>query len=247
MTDEKVELERVPQPEDGPVLRPGYPRPAYPEGNYGYGYGTGEENVTFRGLWKVVRKRKWMILLIVVIVTTIVAIEMYRTKSTYQSSVTVDVGSDRATLVKTQDVIIQSDDAENIRTSILLIKSRPLLETVAAKLHLDENPGFLEANNRKSFLEALDTMASRLRQKAQGEQVRYEVAPTEWTDKELAVTPEESAKLAPFTGVMAANLNVEPVLGTRAIIITFNHTEPQLAATIANGVAQEFRTRSFLN
>lgn len=247
MADERVELEPVQQEELGPVLRPGYPRPSYPEGNYGYGYGVGEDRVSFQGVWKTIRKRKWMILLIAVIVTTIVAIEMYRTKSTYQSSVTVDVGSERATLVKTQDVIIQSDDTENIRTAMLLIKSRPLLDTVAAKLGIDQNPRFLDVNERKSFLEAIDAIASRVRQKTQGEQTIYEVAPTEWTDKDLTVTPEESAKLAPFTGVMAANLTVDPVLGTRALIITFTHTEPQIAAAIANGVAQEFRNRSFLN
>src|SRR2546422_11655039 len=73
-------------------------------------YHPDEGGIDIRELWRVVRKRKWMVFTIVVIITTLVAIQMYRAKSIYQASTIVEVGKDNSSLVKAGEVVLQNDD-----------------------------------------------------------------------------------------------------------------------------------------
>src|ERR1051325_5653104 len=99
MADEKLELERIPPPVSAPLeiaardsagLRPHYPTGA----GYGYGYGGGEGKMHLRELWRTLRKRKWLILTLVFVITALVTIEMYRTKNIYQASALIEIGKD---------------------------------------------------------------------------------------------------------------------------------------------------------
>src|SRR5215831_21025660 len=95
MQDDKVQIERI-MPEDAPLTRPRYPRPIGDQETYGpgYGYGCGtpdEGEFNLRELWRKVRKRKWLVISVTVIATTAVALEMYRTKSTYQASAMIEI------------------------------------------------------------------------------------------------------------------------------------------------------------
>ena len=56
---------------------------------------------------------------------------------------------------------------------------------------------------------------------------------------------EESARLAPFVGVLDGRLNVDQMKETRALRVSFSHTDPIIAAAVANGVAKDFTDRSF--
>ena len=82
MSEENHEIEKVAIP-DEILLQPAYPRAAdfRVEGDYGYGYGHKEENVRVREVWRNIRKHKWLVLTITVVITIVVAIEMYRTPS----------------------------------------------------------------------------------------------------------------------------------------------------------------------
>src|SRR3954447_9104058 len=99
MADEKIDLERIPPPAAAPIeviardsvgLRPHYPTGT----GYGYGYGGGEGQMHLRELWRNLRKRKWLILTLVFVVTTLVTIEMYRTKNIYQAATLIEIGKD---------------------------------------------------------------------------------------------------------------------------------------------------------
>src|SRR6185295_4574229 len=97
MSDERLALETVPTPEEGPMVRPGYPRGAYPDGTqygYGYGYPESDERAYVMRMWRAIKKRKLMIMVIAVIVTSVVTVEVYRTKSTYMATTTVEIGKD---------------------------------------------------------------------------------------------------------------------------------------------------------
>ncbi|HEU4389853.1 MAG TPA: polysaccharide biosynthesis tyrosine autokinase [Blastocatellia bacterium] len=248
MSDENVELERI-TPREQTLTRPGYPRLAgYTEGGggYGYGYGYGERPtdgpINFRELWRRVRKRKWLIAVLAVIVTSIVTVDIFRTKSTYVASATIEVGKENQPLVQGATVIIQGNDSDSMKTTMLSIKSRPLLEEVAANLHLDQNPKFFDVTSRKSVWEAVMTIAGKL--KPVGPSVPQPDAAQQITDsKEL--TEAQRAKLSPYVGVLSGYVSVDQIPDTRALIISFTHTEPAVARDVANGVAETFISRSF--
>ena len=165
MSDDRVELERVSPSEEATLLRPGYPRvPSYYEASpYGYGNSYGEDHedsIHLREVWRIIRKRRWLIAAVVVIVTTLVTIEAYRTKSTYKASAFIEIGKDSATVRSAPNgTVIQADDDTYfpqlaINTNLFRLTSEPLLEDVVADLKLDQNPKFSEPPQR-SFWEAV--------------------------------------------------------------------------------------------
>src|ERR1041384_6818077 len=81
-----------------PAARPYATRPlAYPEMEL-HRAGGGED-FNLRGLWRIVRKRRWLIVAIAFVVTTLVTIDAFRTKPLYQAAATIEVGRDSATRV----------------------------------------------------------------------------------------------------------------------------------------------------
>lgn len=246
MADERVELEKV-SPTDLTYGQASYPRPA----GYGYGYGSNygtdpdAGSINLRNIWKTIRKRKLMIIITALIITTIVTVEVYRKKSTYQSSAIIEIGKNNTMVVKTPDFVVQSDDSDSLRTKMYLLKSRPLLKDVVLNLGLDQNPKFLDVTTQRSLLEALSLISSKFYtrnpEEAEAETPAVRVRPA----SESADSAESNTRLNPYVDVLAANLNVEEVPSTRLIAVSFTHTEPAIAAEVANGVARGFIERDF--
>jgi len=170
MSDERLELEQIPSPE-GQLVRAGYPRAGYGDSSvYGYGYGYGDdERAYLRRMWHVIRKRKLVIAVIAVLVTSVITVEVFRSKSIYQAATTIEVGKER-TMMRSGDVVIQTDEMDDtylvslgMKTKMRLLQSRPLLEDVVVNLKLDQNPKFLDVTTKKSIWEAMQSIMSKFR------------------------------------------------------------------------------------
>ncbi|MGA9771250.1 MAG: polysaccharide biosynthesis tyrosine autokinase [Blastocatellia bacterium] len=257
MADERVEIEKIPLSEDVPLVRPGYPRtPGFAETDYGYGYGYGEEDdrAHLREVLRTIRKHKWLIMTIAVVVTSIVTIEAYRGKAVYSSTSIIELGKENTTMVKSTagDVVIQTDDTDlyypemSIRTKMLKLMSEPLLEDVVVALNLDKNPRFSDVARKTSYWEAVQTLSSRLSGQKQDEPDRtvIQASQTE-SPSDIARTPEDSDRLAPYVGIIAGGLEVEQIKDTRALKVTYVHTDADISAAVANGVSQIFIDSSF--
>ena len=253
MSDERLELEKVPTPDEIPLVRPGYPRlGGYPDASqygYGYGYPEGDERAYLKRMWRAILKRKLMIIVIAIIVTSVVTVEVYRTKSIYQASTTVEIGKDNRTF-RSGNLVLQTDEGDDMyyvqtamKTRIRQIQSRPLLEDVVVNLKLDQNPRFMDVTNRKSILESIKTIAGRLTpQEPWTPGAVHETSVASSTGER---SREESARLARYVDVLAANLSADPLPDTRMLVISFTHTEPTLAADIVDNIAQVFMQRTF--
>src|SRR5262249_1650251 len=258
MSSDKVELEKLDPQNDVTLVRPYYPRPVgYPEASsYGYGNAYGEDedgSVHLREVWRIVRKRKWMIITIMAIVTTLVTIEAYRAKSIYKSSSFIEIGKDAPSVRSAGNgMVIQADDdlyypQLSINTNLFRLTSEPLLEDVVADLKLDQNPKFVEPT-RRTFLEAVQAVIKRAT--FQAPEAEH---PTEFG--ELISGPEnrqqrsqkEHERLGTFVSMLAGGLQAEQVKDTRTLRVTFTHTDPVICAAVANGVAQDFIDQNFEN
>jgi polysaccharide biosynthesis transport protein len=257
MSDERIELEKVPH-DEAQLLHPRYPRmPAYPESSaYGYGNSYGEDqegSIHLREVWRIIRKRRWLIAAVVVIVTTLVTIEAYRTKSTYKASAFIEIGKDAPVVRSAQNgMVIQGDDDMyypqlSINTNLFRLTSEPLLEDVVADLKLDQNPQFSDPPQR-SLMEAIHAIVSRATFKNPEPQ-----QPT--TIGDLVAGPadrqsrakEEHERLARYVSMVASGLQAEQVKDTRTLKVTYTHTDPVITAAVANGVAQDFIDQNFEN
>ncbi|HEX8089742.1 MAG TPA: GumC family protein, partial [Blastocatellia bacterium] len=260
MAEERIELEKISPVMQTEMVRPGYPRAgAYPDTtSYGYGYGYGygdDERVYLHRAWRAIRKRKLLIFAIAVIVTSVATVEMFRSKSMYQAATTVDIGKENKMTVRSGDVLIQTDESDDMynvatamKTKIRLIQSRPLLEDVVANLKLDQNQNFLDVTSKRSIPDALKNIGDNfLGPRRAAAPAASPVTTVAKSDVETARSRDEKARLSPYVDVLAAYLNVEPLPDTRMLVISFTHTHPALAAEIADNVAQVFIQRSFEN
>jgi len=215
-------------------------QPRYPQAASYYGVEKNDE-FDLREFWRRVRMHKWLILTIVTLVTTSISFAMYRAKSSYQASTVIEIGKDNATMIKTGDLVIQNDDADpqylvNIKTRMLMLTSRSLLEDVIIKLKIDQHPRFLEETQKKGVMERIFGIMP--------EQATSEPLPA-MAEGTLDRSPAESARLAPFVALLEDKLSVQQVRDTRALKVSFTDTDPVIAAGVVNGMAQEFIQRNF--
>ncbi len=248
MADDKIKTEQLTQLNEAALARLGYHKViGYPETPFEQTQETEEQGIDLRDVWRVVRKRLWLILVIITIVTITVAIEAIRTKNIYQASTIVEVGKDNTALFKSGELMIQNDDSDpqyliNVKTKMLMLQSRPLLEDVVVALKLDQDPRFAESGKR-SLWDALSGSSIKLQD---AEELALPLPEIELPSEEGSRRPPaESMRLRPFVGILQNGLRVEPIRDTRGIKISFTHTNPIIAAVVANGVAQSFIERNF--
>jgi capsular exopolysaccharide synthesis family protein len=113
-------------------------------------------------------------------------------------------------------------------------------------LRLAENPQFLEVSERKSVFEAVETISAGFlgARDARAELPKLDPIPPP-TGNNLSA--EEIEQLAPYVATVDGYLYVSQIDQTRAIAISYSHTDPAIAALVANGVAQVFVDESFEN
>ncbi|MFL6278411.1 MAG: GumC family protein [Blastocatellia bacterium] len=258
MAEERVELEQIPPPAAAPIeavardsagLRPHYPNGA----GYGYGYGSGGDGrMHLRELWRTLRKRKWLVLTLMFVITTLVTVEMYRTRNIYQATTLIEVGKDVSRLGQSSNIF--GDDYDpfymvNIKTKMLMVRSHALLESVVIENHLDQNPQFLRAGGKKSVWEAMHMIGEHFGLASQPDDKPAEplnaMVTANDTPKLDQPTPEAKKRIELCIAMLNGGITVEPVKETRALRIAYSHTDPEMAALVANGVAGSFLSRNF--
>ncbi len=202
------------------------------------------------------RKHIWLILGITLSITSIVAIEAYRNKSVYRATTTLEILSENRTLFRSGDVVIQSDDMDYgygtqlaIKSNIRVLNSRPLLEDVVVAQKLDLNARFFDVTERKSIWEAVRTIVGRVGQSQRmTKSSPPPSSPTAFSfETQVARSPQETERLSPYVDLLQNQLFAEPVEDSRMMTISIEHTDPQLAASIANTMAKIFIEHSYRN
>ncbi len=216
---------------------------AYPEASR---YGPAEE-FQLKGVWRLFRKHKWLILGIVLIVTTMITIDVYRTRPTYEASSTIEIGREGGTRVSSNEVFIQDEDDlyVTMNTSEVILKSAPLLEDVVVQLQLDRNAAFTAGNERKSVWESINDIAGKIGEDAAPASPAVFTSTPVKTKISGTRTAEETERLAPYVGIIAGGLKIRSIPDTRVMTIAYTHTDPAIAASVANAVAQRFVETSF--
>src|SRR5262245_42658108 len=93
------------------------------QGAYNYYNAPPDETLNIREYWRKIRKRKWLVLAVTVIVTTIVAVESFRMKSLYQATATVALIDDKPSIFKFGDAFFGSSNVDMLKTDLLLLRT----------------------------------------------------------------------------------------------------------------------------
>src|ERR1044072_3050959 len=100
----------------------------------------------------VVLKRKWLILSLAIVVTSLVSIQMYRTPSTYEATTQIQIEQRprdiRSTTRGGDAVLIRGNDPNYWNTQLQKLKTQKLARQVIMRLDLQNNPNFLTPAHR---------------------------------------------------------------------------------------------------
>ncbi|MEP6923480.1 MAG: polysaccharide biosynthesis tyrosine autokinase [Pyrinomonadaceae bacterium] len=257
MQDRRELISTVP-PEKTDLQRPFEPRlplVAEPYSNY-RGATEVEDSVRFADYWRAVRKRLWLVIGIVILMMTLTAIYMARRPDIFlaKSRVQVDLELNNPALESdSKRGLPVNNDPAYFNTQLQNLNSPGLLRRVVKEINLENNKDFLvnkAEESRSSFRSLLRIVGLGGDDKKKDAGDAVPVA----TSSSSSVAGEdiaEAKRLAPYVEALQKSLGVEPVRESRAIYkdtrlidITYQHTNPELAALVVNTVADVFAKRN---
>lgn len=248
MAEERTGLEKPLTTEETAIMRPfATPRLG---GSYGYGYGYGNESaggIHLREVMRIIRKRKWLVTVIVAIASILVTVEVFRTPSIYRSTSRIEVQRDSPMIVKAKDQVVQFEDSDSLNTKKVIFLSRPLLEDVVILQQLDQNPKFIESMKKKSVSDAIREITGRVSSQVaeDGKLLEDEMTIAGQSIAYQDRTSEESKRLAPYVNVLRNKFKVESLPETNIMEVSFEHTDKELAASIVNTAVANFVKRTW--
>jgi succinoglycan biosynthesis transport protein ExoP len=210
-----------------------------PYGSTGrYGSTPAEANV--REYLFVILKRKWLIMSLILVITSLATIQAYRDPSIYEGVTTIRIEPKSNVLTSGSLVINAQPDPNFWGTQLKLLQNPALARQVVLTLGLQNNPAFLGGEARSGVFDSLKRIFSHEKpiSNASSTATAEPVSVEDLRDRQF--TPEQLAQLEPYEDAIAANLTVEPTLNTNLVTIRYKHTDPDLAKKVADTLADVF-------
>ncbi len=169
-------------------------------------------------IWRIVYKRKWLILSIAAAFLTIGTLRTLMKTPLYTATARLQIDRNVAKIVNTEGVLpIESGDSDFMRTQYELLKSRNMAERVVSSLTLGDDPDLLKPREF-SLLGLITGLFS--------------------SPNKPAI--DGSAASAAAVGVVMGNLAVQPVMGSSLVDLSYTDTSPARAQRIANAYGDAF-------
>ena len=212
-----------------------------PYGKYAR-YGTTQSETNVKEYFFIILKRKWLIMSLLLVVTSLATIQAYREPSIYQASTMIRIEGRPQSVLSTGNLIISGQPDPNFWGTQLRLLQNPLLaRQVIVSLDLQHNSRFLSGQAQTSIVASLKRIFSRENAPASSPSTNATVEPISEEDlRSRQFTAEELAQLEPYEDAIAAGETVEAVEKTSLVTIHFQHTDPELAQKIANTLADVF-------
>ncbi|HET9527510.1 MAG TPA: polysaccharide biosynthesis tyrosine autokinase [Pyrinomonadaceae bacterium] len=228
--------------------------PIDPPQSYNYGVDPNAENeVHLLDYWRAIRKRIWLVLGIVALITMLVVVYVARKPDFYEAQARVQVDlEDTGTLVNNvRPLYGPTDDPIYFNTQLQILVSPGLLRRVVRTLDLEHNPDFFKGNaaQRQSTWQRLRRMVGLGNESQEPgakppDQLPLTNSVAQATSREDL---NEAKRLAPYVNVILSGLKVEPVKEsrgyykeTRLIDVKYTHTDPQVASKVVNAIAETY-------
>ena len=222
-----------------------------------YNYGVdpnAETEVHLLDYWQAVRKRLWLVVSLVVLITMLSVVYVARKPDIYQATARVQVNlENNAELVgKSPYVFGPTNDPVYFNTQLQILVSPGLMRRVVKTLDLEHNPNFFRGNSiqKRSTWQTIKRMA--------GFGSNEKPNPNSQPNNELELNNSvalasshedlaEAKRLSPYVGAILGGLKVDPVKETRGLYketrlidISFTHTDPEVASKVVNAIAETY-------
>ncbi len=229
-------------------------RPVEPPQSYNYGVDPNAENeVHLLDYWRAIRKRLWLVLGIVALVTMLAVVYVARKPDFYeaQARVQVDLEDTSALVNKDRPVYRPADDPIYFNTQLQILVSPGLMRRVVRTLDLEHNPDFFKGNpaQRQSTWQTLRKMVGLGNTQQNPETKAPDQLPLTTSVAQATAREDlnEAKRLAPYVNMILAGLKVEPVKEARGyyketslIDVGYTHTDPQVTSKVVNAIADTY-------
>jgi len=229
-------------------------KPIEPPQSYNYGVDPNADNeVHLLDYWRAIRKRLWLVLGIVALITMLALVYVARKPDFYeaQARVQVDLEDTGSLTNNARPLYGPADDPIYFNTQLQILVSPGLMRRVVRTLDLEHNPDFFKgsASQRQSTWATLRRMVG-LGSKPQDtgpkppDQLPLTTTVAQATAREDL---NEAKRLEPYVNTILAGLKVDPVKETRGyyketrlIDIRFTHIDPLVASKVVNAIAETY-------
>jgi succinoglycan biosynthesis transport protein ExoP len=229
-------------------------RPVEPPQSYNYGVDPNAENeVHLLDYWRAIRKRLWLVVGIVALITMLAVVYVARKPDFYeaQARVQVDLEDTGALVNQTRPLYGPADDPIYFNTQLQILVSPGLMRRVVRTLDLEHNPDFFKGNpaQRQSTWQTLRRMAGFRSTPQDNSPKAPDQLPLTTTVAQATAREDlnEAKRLAPYVNTILSGLKVEPVKETRGyyketrlIDIKYTHTAPEVTAKVVNAIAESY-------
>src|SRR5260370_22200746 len=172
---------------------------------------SGTEPATIRDYLFVILKRKWLILSLVLVVTSLVTIQAYRAPSIYQGESTIRIEQKTRNILATQGIVITGQGDPNFwGTQLKLLQNPALARQVVLTLDLQHNPTFFGGQAQSGVFSALRRMFSEPKKRKESPAVSSGLDVVSENDVSMdSLTPEQLSELEPYEGAIIGAEDVE--------------------------------------
>src|SRR5215218_7159515 len=225
-----------------------------PPQSYNYGVDPNAENeVHLLDYWRAIRKRLWLVLGIVALITMLAVVYVARKPDFFeaQARVQVDLEDTGSVVNQTRPLYGPSDDPIYFNTQLQILVSPGLMRRVVRTLDLEHNPDFFKGNSaqRQSTWQTLRRMVGLGSVPQDNSPKTPDQLPLTTTVAQATAREDlnEAKRLAPYVNTILSGLKVEPVKEnrgyykeTRLIDIRFTHPVPDVTSKVVNAIAETY-------
>ena len=228
-------------------------RPIEPPQSYNYGVDPNADNeVHFLDYWRAIRKRLWLVLGIVALVTMLAVVYVAGKPDFYEAQARVQVDlEDTGVVNKPRPLYGPTDDPIYFNTQLQILVSPGLMRRVVRTLDLEHNPDFFKGNpaQRQSTWQTLRRMVGLGSKQEEAGSKPQDQLPLTTTVAQATAREDlnEAKRLAPYVNTILSGLKVEPVKESRGyyketslIDVKYTHTDPQVAFKVVNAIAETY-------
>lgn len=189
-----------------------------------------EDIIDLGSYLKVLMRAKWRIMGFASVVTLLTIMVSFTLVPKYIATATLLIEAEQAKAVSFQEIYgLDSNQKEYYLTQFEVIKSDSIAREVIRKLELKSHPDFIAKPSTFNQLKAL----------VKNELKSY----LPINKKEAAIySPDEQAEreMLSLLGAFKSRLSVSPIRNTQLVRVSFESSDPKLAALVANTVGQVY-------
>jgi succinoglycan biosynthesis transport protein ExoP len=204
---------------------PGYTYAPYPQE---------EKEVHLRDYWKVIVKRRWIIVALFLIVLVATAVGTFTMKPIYRGTISLQINKESPQVMDFKDMFsVNMWDQDYYQTQYKLLESRSLAKRVIQTLKLSEHPDFQPGPEtpfqkwKSNILRPIFGLFTLSKKKLASE-------------KDSSESKKETALINQFLG----RLKIEPIRNSRLVKVHFDSNYPELCAQVPNTLATSYIQQS---